>query len=1166
MNDLSVKSMTRLLTLPYRRGSETLDIPLGMDIGDWTYVEPYDFKEYEARHQEGSPEPKYVLFLKRDNGPNTLNVEIDYFIKGMQTELSGFINAVTPTISVVSTAVFPSSPPFKIRIDDEIMNVIFTAGTTWTVTRGEEGTTAVPHANAVSVIHIQTTSIEIPSFTFNITSFAIPLPGGVGASMQIFRFRQLPIALPGMGSDNWGVTALLGNISKLIWVIGWEKDQIHQHLENTQRQRLLQFAFGPSLDLLGKDLRVPRFPPREYSYDVDTIALYHLNNDVKTVLSDDINTVTTSILVESDIDFPIILPFKIIVDDEVMNVTFTAGTTLTVTRGIEGTAGASHAKGTLVDYWEVDDETRRFISSAGHPGTNRGAEIDVPGKFNNAYQFPGSSGPGYIEIPTHSDFDVASVDNFTVEAFVKADDINDPSPRIVIMKGQQNAAGTLITPGWSLSVATYRGIPNNVRWVVRGSTNQYKIFADLNIADGNFHHIAGIIDRSVQRSLLFVDGEELSNINISALGAITNTIDIRIGNSTLGNAFFGTIDEVRLSSAARTEFYPVLGESDDAYRQRLGIFERWLLPAPDELLKTINSLVQIEGETDSFVLIEHDRPGANTSKVVRILPASLLAGQSIDHDGNLLQRETEVSGRPEDDVNFNEIYLLRHNHSQVNYGPDENNRRMQVATKHMLENLLDLLVSLSISGNLIIDKSFDPEDTGLHGVGRALLLRHDTLALQDLGIYAHQAGFSFVRNEGARLYVSVKEDEMLDIVIEPRAPIMTPRDGIDVFINSSIDLHIIPESLPHGGQIKWTLIPCGAGRAHFESHPSDAPDLPTPLPSRPHLRLVADAPGELSVRVEYTYQRRTVTGTRIIRISIESLGNNATISQNGKMKIDEADAVDIHEDDMDEIYLINYDSSSIFGVNPDYGANPNNRRMQIVLEKSLNILLQIINSLAQITDLQILKAYDPTDTGLYKVGRALLLRHNTISPAVLGPLAHQAGFGFVRRQGNEIYCSVASGEKIEISRASDLAPLDNELAVGAPIDLIVRSTTLPAGGNYNWSIDTIGHGKGGLDYVLRPQVEFTPRGPGLLLLNVTYLEEDPDRTFPYTFEIRLKASLDVPETKIPKHQYDLIMNILNYFHPVGVEVITQNIREHVVEVRENLLNAFPGYTYPDFRF
>jgi hypothetical protein len=131
--------------------------------------------------------------------------------------------------------------------------------------------------------------------------------------------------------------------------------------------------------------------------------------------------------------------------------------------------------------------------------------------------------------------------------------------------------------------------------------------------------------------------------------------------------------------------------------------------------------------------------------------------------------------------------------------------------------------------------------------------------------------------------------------------------------------------------------------------------------------------------------------------------------------------------------------------------------------------------------------------------------------------------------------------------------------------LQARFQILPPEGEFNWSARKIGNGDGSMDFVLRPGTKFTPGSPGLLALSVTYLEPDPQGTFPYSFEIRLKSDLDVPGTIIPKHQYDLLMNVLNYFHPIGVEVVTRNIREHVVEVQGNLLNAFPGYTYPDFR-
>src|SRR5262249_44307052 len=58
-------------------------------------------------------------------------------------------------------------------------------------------------------------------------------------------------------------------------------------------------------------------------------------------------------------------------------------------------------------------------------------------------------------------------------------------------------------------------------------------------------------------------------------------------------------------------------------------------------------------------------------------------------------------------------------------------------------------------------------------------------------------------------------------------------------------------------------------------------------------------------------------------------------------------------------------------------------------------------------------------------------------------------------------------------------------------------------GNYNWSLDTIDNGKGSLDFVLRPEVGLKALEPGLVALNVTYVEQDAQSTLPYAFEIRL---------------------------------------------------------------
>jgi hypothetical protein len=65
---------------------------------------------------------------------------------GASTTNSGAMTVGQTTVSVASAAGFPTSA-FRIRIDDEMMNVTGGFGTTtWTVTRGVNGTTAVAHA------------------------------------------------------------------------------------------------------------------------------------------------------------------------------------------------------------------------------------------------------------------------------------------------------------------------------------------------------------------------------------------------------------------------------------------------------------------------------------------------------------------------------------------------------------------------------------------------------------------------------------------------------------------------------------------------------------------------------------------------------------------------------------------------------------------------------------------------------------------------------------------------------------------------------------------------------------------------------------------------------------------------------------------------------------
>ena len=73
-----------------------------------------------------------------------------------QTTLNGGINNSVTSLVVTSATHFPGDGNFRILVDSEIMLVTAVSGTTFTVTRGAEGTTAASHANLATVTCVTT--------------------------------------------------------------------------------------------------------------------------------------------------------------------------------------------------------------------------------------------------------------------------------------------------------------------------------------------------------------------------------------------------------------------------------------------------------------------------------------------------------------------------------------------------------------------------------------------------------------------------------------------------------------------------------------------------------------------------------------------------------------------------------------------------------------------------------------------------------------------------------------------------------------------------------------------------------------------------------------------------------------------------------------------------
>lgn len=82
---------------------------------------------------------------------------------------------------------------------------------------------------------------------------------------------------------------------------------------------------------------------------------YYSSTAVRTTLSSGINSTATSITVGSVSGFPGSYPYTLVIDqdqatEEIVTVTAGSGTTLTVTRGVDGTSGVSHSAGAAVNH------------------------------------------------------------------------------------------------------------------------------------------------------------------------------------------------------------------------------------------------------------------------------------------------------------------------------------------------------------------------------------------------------------------------------------------------------------------------------------------------------------------------------------------------------------------------------------------------------------------------------------------------------------------------------------------------------------------------------------------------------------------------------------------------------------------------------------------------
>ena len=777
---------------------------------------------------------------------------------------------------------------------------------------------------------------------------AVPIPGSgadITSGLRLTRFQPQPPA--SQAAQDWQIVALLGNLAKLLWVTGAEHEELAAQITDVAAQRNAAQAHGASLDLLGSDLGVPRFPPTAYTFDAGTVALYHLD------------------------DLPV----------------------------------PPAAEVTTV----LDDRSRYQPTS--HPGRNNGGHSGRSGRFAGAFEF--TEDHTNITIPDSPDFALAAGAPFTVEAIIKPSPATTATGAVMTKRSPLNlAAGA----GWALCVGSFRGIDHNVRFSLGDGTVERELFADLNLGDGVFHHVAGVLDNrpgppATTLALLYVDGVEAARQRVDPLGSLTSTNPVVIGfgqESSGGNLtdaqYAGIVDEVRISNVARTSFNPVVGEGDDHYRRRLQVFQGWVLPSPGRLQAVLNEMAgPVAGDPQPFIVDETPDPLVMGTLPLRVLPAPLAPGQGIGADGNQRTTEAGAVGVVADEPDFDVAWLTRHpDQAGLDFGDADANRMMQWSVRQALDALL---ARPGVSaGTLHVLQAYEPGSADLYSVGRALLLSHDSLAAADLAVQAYAAGFGWVTNTGAgQVHVAQPRADIFQII--PPAPAAIP-GAPDLVEGQTLNLGLDPDQGAFAdSQVTWSVVRTGSGNA-------------TLVPGNPPV-LQGSTAGDVSVHAEVTRQQHTRGGSRDFRIGLApaSLAAGGSIDGTGLRGVTEAAAAGSPAGDFSELYLdLRADDYTGQHANVSYGTDLANRRMQPVTGAALDRLLDLLATTAG--TVTVVKAYDPTATGLLTQGRALWLQHTSLPAPALAAAAFGAAFDYVRIDPGPpqtVQVAVGPGDQISVS-------------------------------------------------------------------------------------------------------------------------------------------------------
>ncbi|HWE37622.1 MAG TPA: LamG domain-containing protein [Isosphaeraceae bacterium] len=630
--------------------------------------------------------------------------------------------------------------------------------------------------------------------------------------------------------------------------------------------------------------------------------------------------------------------------------------------------------------------------------------------------------PTYVEVPAAPGLVLGASSGLTVEAVIKPPAIADDYPRAIAATrstGLREDEPPGMEAGWALVLGRFNGIPDNLRWVVGDATGKWiTVGAGFGLADGAFHHVAGVLDRDAGLALLYVDGVEVDKTTLDGLGAVDAAGSIFLGNDpALDAPYAGLLDEVRLSSVPRRTFHPVLGESDDRYRQRLAIYTPRRLPTFTTMLRGVRALslpaaagpaapsqsaglllddgpVSDLGQLD---VVETDSQRFEAGRQFRVIPATLAFFQSIAADGTSPADESTSAGLGP----FDPDALLRLGDTPGLTFVNESARWMVLPAAQAAERLAARVLALNATATIAVHVAWSTIAGGVHALGRALQLtlnspdpRLDTGLLAAL---AHQVGVAFVLHgfnlftRAAYVEVAVAAGPELDLTGPDVAP-----------PGKAVTLSVTRPALKDPGALTWDVIYTGQGNGRLAASGNTA-------------QFTGDTAGAVIVQVRYPLAGGAfLRGVCRLVVAPTVLDGCEVIGGDGREDVSEAETSGQPEGDFQEAYLVRSADPRV-----DYASEPA-RRMQLPLETALLGLAALADAEPGAPRVRVVAAYDPAATNLQRVGRGLIVTPSAagLTAARLGALAFLAGFSYIerRRYPPSVYVSVPLGDRFAIVR------------------------------------------------------------------------------------------------------------------------------------------------------